>query len=446
MLTGSTSGRCWKRPRSRKDSSDEAGRGGGTGHKVAEGLYQFDDAQMSGGFPCFGGRPPLPHADCGLLRGFGGPKLKEGGLERIVEAFFLANMQWTWRPAIRTSPARFTSGSVGCRTNGVPAPEPSVWIGMVEVQKLRTIQFVTCARRADAHWQHQRKMLEKAKEQEGFLGRGGTRRRHRAQGGGRPLPVRRCPDVGGVPLLRGAPAFAACRLWTAPGLWRPQAEGGGPGAHCGGVLPCKHAVDLAPRNPDLASPLHLRVRGVQDQWGSGARTLCLDWHGRGAKAEDLLRFLICARGDRACQSALVWLHANLSYSWRSSAGIVRVEALSLWRRVIFTCSRNGLGLRAGSIPPWSAAVSAQELARRTCSWKLDPSLRSTPVRCACVLQLVQSTCAHRASCAEDLGRALAQSNPCRALAEGQTLQISALAHVHARAQVHRACTIEASQS
>ena len=57
----------------------------------------------------------------------------------------------------------------------------------------------------------------------------------------------------------------------------------------------------------------------------------------------------------------------------------------------------------------SATAPAPNLARRDCSLKLDPSLRSTLVRGACVSQLA-------ASCAEDLGRALAQSNPCRELA------------------------------
>ena len=95
-----------------------------------------------------------------------------------------------------------------------------------------------------------------------------------------------------------------------------------------------------------------------------------------------LRFLICAHDPLrgSCVSK-----RSLEFVLSSRYGAVR-----------FSCSRNGFwklsrGLRAcfrnpavaGSIPRWSAAAPAQKLARRTCSWKLGPSLRSTLVHSAC---------------------------------------------------------------
>ena len=81
--------------------------------KVSEGLYQFSDDQMAGDFPCFDATATrlrrLQAKDVQrLLRGFEGPQLKQGGLERVVEAFYIAKMKyrrptrppWRWRARI----------------------------------------------------------------------------------------------------------------------------------------------------------------------------------------------------------------------------------------------------------------------------------------------------------------------------------------------------------
>ena len=68
--------------------------------KVSEGLYQFSEDQMSGDFPCFDATTAtrlrrLQAKDVQrLLRGFEGPQLKQGGLERVVEAFYIAKMKY----------------------------------------------------------------------------------------------------------------------------------------------------------------------------------------------------------------------------------------------------------------------------------------------------------------------------------------------------------------
>ena len=68
--------------------------------KVSEGLYQFSDDQMAGDFPCFDETTAtrlrrLQAKDVQrLLRGFEGPQLKQGGLERVVEAFYIAKMKY----------------------------------------------------------------------------------------------------------------------------------------------------------------------------------------------------------------------------------------------------------------------------------------------------------------------------------------------------------------
>ena len=64
--------------------------------KVSEGLYQFSNDQMAGDFPCFDATTAtrlrrLQAKDVQrLLQGFEGPQLKQGGLERVVEAFYIA--------------------------------------------------------------------------------------------------------------------------------------------------------------------------------------------------------------------------------------------------------------------------------------------------------------------------------------------------------------------
>ena len=116
-----------------------------------------------------------------------------------------------------------------------------------------------------------------------------------------------------------------------------------------------------------------KLRTFYDFCGARA-TLCGDSRGRGSKTAGFLRFLRRARDPvrRSCAAkrsrcGAVRMRFSLG---EPSAEIVRVEALSLWRRA-FSGSRNGLwklsrGLRAcfrnpavaGSIPPWSAAAPA----------------------------------------------------------------------------------------
>ena len=69
-----------------------------------------------------------------------------------------------------------------------------------------------------------------------------------------------------------------------------------------------------------------KLRTLYDFCGARA-TLCGDSRGRGSKTEDFLRFLACARDPlRRCA------RSRFKNRARPSAEIVRVEALSLWRR------------------------------------------------------------------------------------------------------------------
>ena len=76
--------------------------------KVSEGLYQFSDDQMAGDFPCFDATTAtrlrrLQAKDVQrLLRGFEGPQLKQGGLERVVEAFYIAKMKYEHEARLST--------------------------------------------------------------------------------------------------------------------------------------------------------------------------------------------------------------------------------------------------------------------------------------------------------------------------------------------------------
>ena len=71
--------------------------------KVSEGLYQFSDD-----FPCFDETTAtrlrrLQAKDVQrLLRGFEGPQLKQGGLERVVEAFYIAKMKYEHEARLST--------------------------------------------------------------------------------------------------------------------------------------------------------------------------------------------------------------------------------------------------------------------------------------------------------------------------------------------------------
>ena len=69
--------------------------------KVSEGLYQFSD-------DCFDETTAtrlrrLQAKDVQrLLRGFEGPQLKQGGLERVVEAFYIAKMKYKHEARLST--------------------------------------------------------------------------------------------------------------------------------------------------------------------------------------------------------------------------------------------------------------------------------------------------------------------------------------------------------
>ena len=105
----------------------------------------------------------------------------------------------------------------------------------------------------------------------------------------------------------------------------------------------------------------------------GARaTLCGDSRGRGSKTEDFLRLLACARDPLR---RFAWsrfkncgLFTTFSMRARPSAGIVslgepsaeivRVEALSLWRRAIFLLAK-----RALEVVSWFARLLSQSRGR-----------------------------------------------------------------------------------
>ena len=92
--------------------------------KVSEGLYQFSDDQMVGDFPCFDATTAtrlrrLQAKDVQrLLRGFEGPQLKQGGLERVVEAFYIAKMKYEHEARLSTWQTRWP----GVRGPGETAP------------------------------------------------------------------------------------------------------------------------------------------------------------------------------------------------------------------------------------------------------------------------------------------------------------------------------------
>ena len=119
-------------------------------------------------------------------------------------------------------------------------------------------------------------------------------------------------------------------------------------------------------------------------------TLCGDSRGRGSKTEDFLRFLLAAHDPlrRSCASkrsrcGAVRICLSLG---EPSAEIVRVEALSLWRRAIFLLAKRPL-----EVVSWFARLLSQSrgrgldspLVRGSSGWKIatfkyKSSTRSTP--------------------------------------------------------------------
>ena len=105
--------------------------------KVSEGLYQFSDDQMAGDFPCFDATTAtrlrrLQAKDVQqLLRGFEGPQLKQGGLERVVEAFYIAKMKYEHEARLSTPGQQVGKRAglgYGSLENRPLGKEPTSWI------------------------------------------------------------------------------------------------------------------------------------------------------------------------------------------------------------------------------------------------------------------------------------------------------------------------------
>ena len=100
-------------------------------------------------------------------------------------------------------------------------------------------------------------------------------------------------------------------------------------------------------------------------------TLCGDSRGRGSKSEDFLRFLRSARDPlrRSCaskRSGCGAVRICLSLG-EPSAEIVRVEALSLWRRALFLLAKRPL-----EVVSWFARLLSQS---RGCGFDSPPGPR-----------------------------------------------------------------------
>ena len=129
-----------EQPSSEEDENPAAPPPGGSvftkALKVSEGLYQFSDDQMAGDFPCFDEttatrlrRLQAKHVQR-LLRGFEGPQLKQGGLERVVEAFYIAKMKYEHEARLST-PGQQVGKRAGLGYGGLERPlgkEPTSWI------------------------------------------------------------------------------------------------------------------------------------------------------------------------------------------------------------------------------------------------------------------------------------------------------------------------------
>ena len=104
-----------------------------------------------------------------------------------------------------------------------------------------------------------------------------------------------------------------------------------------------------------------KLRTFYDFCGARA-TLCGDSRGRGSKTEGFLRFLRCARDPlrRSCASKRSRCGAvrNFLSLGEPSAEIVRVEALSLWRRAIFLLAKRPL-----EVVSWFARLLSQSSGR-----------------------------------------------------------------------------------
>ena len=103
--------------------------------KVSEGLYQFSDDQMAGDFPCFDAttatrlRRLQAKNVQRLLRGFEGPQLKQGGLERVVEAFYIAKMKYEHEARLSTPGQQVGKrAGYGGLENRPWNKEPTSWI------------------------------------------------------------------------------------------------------------------------------------------------------------------------------------------------------------------------------------------------------------------------------------------------------------------------------
>ena len=92
--------------------------------KVSEGLYQFSEDQMAGDFPTATRLRRLQAKDVQqLLRGFEGPQLKQGGLERVVEAFYIAKMKYEHEALLSTPGQKVGQARwPGVRGPGEPPP------------------------------------------------------------------------------------------------------------------------------------------------------------------------------------------------------------------------------------------------------------------------------------------------------------------------------------
>ena len=110
-----------------------------------------------------------------------------------------------------------------------------------------------------------------------------------------------------------------------------------------------------------ARPSVQKLRAFYDFCGARA-TLCGDSRGGGSKTEDCLRFLQAARDPlrRSCaskRSCCGAVRVCLSLG-EPSAEIVRVEALSLWRRAIFLLAKRPL-----EVVSWFARLLSQSRGR-----------------------------------------------------------------------------------
>ena len=96
--------------------------------KVSEGLYQFSEDQMAGDFPCFDATTAtrlrrLQAKDVQrLLRGFEGPQLKQG-LERVIEAFYIAKMKYE-HEALLSTPGQKVGKRAGLGYGGLENRPP----------------------------------------------------------------------------------------------------------------------------------------------------------------------------------------------------------------------------------------------------------------------------------------------------------------------------------